>query len=252
LALSQESSNSKLYLLIVILSIAVVVLTAGLYAKIVSSNMVGKFPEDKTLSVTGSSWQLVFPDTASINIGVITKATTARDASDKNTQAMKAVINILKNLGIQEKDIQTSTLSIQPDYNYPTDRAPVITGYSASNNVEVTTTMLDKLSDIVDMSVSVGANQINGISFTISEEKQKLIQKELLGKAANDANSRANNLAETLKVKIVSVKTASISEGGFPIAPSQVGQIVAEKTATPILPGESRITVSIQVTYIIE
>ena|SRR3989304_1441178 len=111
--MSQETSNSKLYLLIFILSIAVVVLTAGLYANIV--NVGGKFPEDKTLSVTGSSSQLVFPDTASINIGVITKAMTARESSDKNAQAMNAVINILKNLSIQEKDIRTSTLSIQPE-----------------------------------------------------------------------------------------------------------------------------------------
>jgi len=81
--MSQETSNSKLYLLIFILSIAVVVLTAGLYANIVSSNIGGKFPEDKTLSVTGSSSQLVFPDTASINIGVITKAMTARGSRDK-------------------------------------------------------------------------------------------------------------------------------------------------------------------------
>ncbi len=250
--MSQETSNSKLYLLIVILSIAVVVLTAGLYANIIGNNMGGKFSEDKTLSVTGSSSQLVFPDTASINIGVITKAMTARDASDKNAQAMNAVINILKNLSIQEKDIRTSTLFIQPDYNYPRDGAPVITGYTASNNVEVTTTMLDKLSDIVDMSVMNGANQVNGISFTVSEEKQKQIQEELLGKAANDANSKANKLAETLKVKIVSVKTASISEGGFPIFASPVGQTVAEKAATPILPGESKVSVSIQVTYIID
>ena len=250
--MSQETSNNKLYLLIVILSIAVVVLTAGLYANIVSSNIGGKFPEDKTLSVTGSSSQLVIPDTCSVTIGVITRATTARDASDKNAQAMNAVINILKNLSIQEKDIRTSTLSIQPEYTYPTDRAPVVTGYSASNNVEVTTTMLDKLSDIVDMSVAGGANQVSGISFTVSEEKQKQIQGELLQKAANDANSRANKLAENLKVKIVSVKTASISEGGFPIFAAPLGQVTAEKAATPILPGESRVSVSIQVTYKID
>ena len=250
--MSQETSNNKLYLLIVILSIAVAVLAAGSYANIVGSNIGGKFSEDKTLSVTGSSSQLVIPDTASINIGVITKAMTARDASDKNAQAMNAVINVLKNLSIQEKDIRTSALSIQPEYNYPTERAPVITGYSASNNVEVTTTMLDKLSDIVDMSVAGGANQVNGISFTVSEEKQKKIQEELLAKAVADADSKAKKLAENLKVKIVSVKTAATSEGGFPIFASPLAQVTAEKAATPILPGESRVTVSIQVTYKID
>ncbi len=244
-----DNSNSRQYFLFIILSIAVVVLAAGLYVSVVS-NTGTMVPEQRTLSVSGSSSDLVIPDTASISIGVIIRSTTAKEASDKNARVMNAVIGVLKELGLQDREIRTSVLSIQPVYSSPREGdVPVITGYSASNNIEVTTKMLDRLGDIVDRSVAVGANQISGITFTLSDEKQKQILEGLVAKAAEDANSRANKLAQSLKVKIVSVKTSSISEGGFFPSPAP---LLAEKAVTPVLPGESRITLSVQVTYVIE
>jgi uncharacterized protein YggE len=243
--MSEEPSNSKMYVLVIILSIAVVVLAAGLYATLITGP-----GEQRTLSVSGTSSQLVIPDTASLSIGVITRSTTAREASDRNAAVMNAIIGALKNLGLQDNEMRTSILSLQPVYNYSRDGDVLaITGYSASNNVEVTTKMLDKLGDIVDKSVPAGANQVSGITFMLSDEKQKQIREELIATAVDDANSRANKLAENLKVKIVSVKTSSISEVGFLPSPAP---LFAEKAATPVLPGESQVTLSVQVTYVID
>jgi uncharacterized protein YggE len=163
---------------------------------------------------------------------------------------MTSVINALKSQGLGDREIRTSFLSIQPLYRSPAEGGtPNITGYSASNNVQVTTKMLGNLSDIVEKAVAAGANQVSGISFTVSEEQQRQIHDELLVKAVNDSSAKAGLLAQSLKVRITGVRTASISEGALPpvLAPATV-----EKTGAPIQPGESQVSLSVQVTYMIE
>lgn len=245
-----ERSNNKLYTLLVILSIAVVVLAAMFYAFVVSGTGVKltTSPEYRTISVSGTASTSVIPDTASLSIGVITQDATAKEASGMNAASMNNVTAALKNLGLLDKEIQTSSISIQPVYNYTRD-VPVIVGYSASNNVLITTRNLDKLSDIMDKSIASGANQVSGISFIVSEEKQRQIVGDLLSAAVNDAKSKADDLAKSLNVNIANVKTSSISERTqmFPVMAA-----LAEKAATPIQPGESKVTLSVQVTYIIE
>ncbi len=252
----EEKSNSKLIILLIILSLAIVVMAAGLYTLAVTGTTGVKMFNVTTpsgqneLSVSGSASEYVAPDTATMTAGVLTQAATAKEASEKNAASMNAVINAIKNLGIGDKDIRTSYLSIQPVYNYPKDGgAPTITGYSASNNVEVTTGDIGKLSDIVDRSVAAGANQVSGISFSVSEEKQKQTRAQLLADAVKDAEEKAGNLAKSLNVRITGVRTSSISDTGFP-QPFVSG--LAEKAPTPIQPGESRITLSVQVTYLID
>lgn len=246
--MSQETSESKLYMLIVILSIALVVLAAGLYV----SDVKNIASEQRTISVSGSASTFAIPDTASISLGIVTEAATAKEASDKNAASMNTVITTLKSFGLQDKDIRTSFLSLQPVYNYSREGVPIIVGYSASNNVEITTTMLDKLGDIVDKSIASGANRVSGISFIISDEKQRQIRHELLSEAANDSEAKAKALAQSLNVKITGVKTASISEVFPPIPFVSTFAEKAPVPATPVLPGESKVTLSVDVAYIIE
>ncbi len=247
----QETSDNKLYVIIVILSIAIVVMAAGLYSVAVAGTAGVKLfnvtaPGEKLLSVSGSASAFVVPDTASINLGVLTEAPSAREASDKNAVLMNAVVGALKNQGLKDNEIRTSVFSIQPVYSYPKEGgAPNITGYSASNSVIVTTMMVGNLSDIIDKSVASGVNQVNGISFLVSEEKQKQIRDELLAAAVTDAREKADKLAESLRVKITDVSSTSISEGGFP----QPTALAIVEKAAPIQPGESEVSLSIQVTY---
>jgi len=90
--------------------------------------------EEHTLQYLGLRRENVAPDTASLSIGVVVQSATAKQASDKNAGSMKVVINELKNIGLQDKDIQTSFLSIQPVYKY--NGVTTIEAYSASNNVQ--------------------------------------------------------------------------------------------------------------------
>ncbi|MBE0522091.1 MAG: SIMPL domain-containing protein [Candidatus Methanoperedenaceae archaeon] len=240
--MTQEISNNKLYLVIAALSIAIVLMAFALMPRAIQG-------QENTLFVSGSAEKSIAPDTASLSIGVVVQASTAMMASDENAVLMSAVISELNNLGLEAKDIQTSMISIHPVYAF--NGAQTIVSYSASNNVRVTTNELDIVSEIIDRSTAAGANQIGGVSFSVSEEKQKEIRDELLAGAVTDASSKANKLAENLDIRIVGVKTASISDVGFPQPFFRDTAFVEERAATPIQPGEMEVTLSVQVTYIV-
>ncbi len=245
--MSEEISNNKLYYIILVLSIAVLLMAVVWFAR---PPAISGQKEEYTLSISGSSEKNVAPDTASLSIGVVVQSPTAKEASDKNAVSMNTVINELKNIGLQDKDIQTSFLSIQPVYK--SNGAQTIEAYSAANDVQVTTTMLDNLSDIIDRSTAAGANQIGSVSFSVSQEKQKGLREELLSEAVSDASSKANDLAKKLDIRIVGVKTSSISDGGIVQPFLREVSITEGKVATPIMPGEIKVSLSVQVTYIVE
>ncbi|WP_440951800.1 SIMPL domain-containing protein [Methanococcoides sp. FTZ1] len=243
----QETSNNKLYYVLLALSIAVVLLAAVIYAvPFISSDQ----STESTIFITGDAQTNVVPDTASLSIGVVVQAPTAKEASDENAVLMDAVIKELRDLGLEDNEIKTSYVSVYPVYSY--DGKPAIEAYSASNNVQVTTKSLDKLGDIIDRSTAAGANQIGGVSFTVSDEKQNELRDELLTAAVNDASSKATQLADSLGVKIVGVQSSSINEGqAYPVyyeVPAMAEEAIA---STPIEPGENTVSLSVQVTYIV-
>ncbi len=247
--LSQENSNNKLYYIVLALSIVLVLMAIALYA---SSQATSEKNTEHTIYMTGYAENKAVPDTASLSIGVVTQYPTSKEAVDENAVVMSAVITELKAIGLEDKDIQTSYVSVYPMYNY--DGEPTIEGYSASNSVQVTTMTLDILSDIIDRSAAAGANQIGSISFSVSDEIQKELRQELIDEAVDDALSKAEMLASSLDVKITGVLTSSVSDSGgsriyYDVAEEAIAQ---DSVSTPILPGESTVSMSVQVTYLIE
>ncbi|WP_321418219.1 SIMPL domain-containing protein [uncultured Methanomethylovorans sp.] len=242
--MTDETSSNKMYIVLVVLAIAVALMAAVIYANSVATS--GQNGEH-TLSISGSGEQKMTPDTASLSVGVVVQASTANESSTQNAAIMSAVISELKRIGLQDNEIQTSYVSIQPVYDYSGTQK--IVAYSASNNVQVTTQKVDSLSAIIDGATAAGANQIGGITFSVSDKKQQELRDELFKAAVADASSKAEKLASSLGVIIVGVQTASVSEGGNvqPLySPSAAGAAVA----TPIQPGETTVSLSVQVTYI--
>lgn len=246
--LSQENSN-KLYYLVIALSVALLFLAASQFA---SSQATSQEGIEHTIQVNGDAEKMVIPDTAILNIGVVVESQTAKEATDESAVLMNAVIEELKSIGLEDSEIQTSYVSVYPIYNYDGNRT--IEGYSASNSVQVTTTKLDNLSEIIDRSTGAGANQIGGISFTVSDEMQEDLREELINEAVTDASSKASILAESLGVTIVGVQSSSLSDSGGPVLYYGVAEEAVEEEAvsTPIQPGESSVSMSVQVTYLIE
>ena len=127
-------------------------------------------PMDRTVTVSATGTVSAEPDEATISTGVTSEAKTAREALAKNTDAMKKVIAELKAKGVEPKDIQTTQFNVEPVYVYPQEgKPPNITGYRVTNAVGMRVRKLDSLGDVLDQLVTVGANQMNGISFEVSK-----------------------------------------------------------------------------------
>lgn len=197
--------------------------------------------------VTGTGTVRTTPDQARITIGVETRAGTPDEALSENSARMTRVVEALRELGIPDTSIKTSYFSISPIYNYTKGYAEIV-GYSAVNTVEVTTTLLDKLGPIIDEAVAAGANQIDSVYFSLTEEKERELRDRAIAAAAADAASKAGKLAESMNVKLVGIKEMSIGGGSVPFI---VRSEAAPTPPPPILPGEETITYTVQVTYII-
>ena len=200
------------------------------------------------ISVTGEANVSVAPDQAQIDGGVTSDAKTAREASDANNAAMGRVLLALKAAGIEEKDYQTSRLSLQPQYAPNRTGSSPITGYRASNRVTIRLRDVTKVANVIDVLVGAGANDIGGINFTVSQPSNHL--DEAREKAVADARRKAEIFARAAGVTLG--EPLSISEEGAP-APMFRGKLAAPMAAgAPVAQGEETLSVSVNVSWAIK
>jgi uncharacterized protein YggE len=201
------------------------------------------------ISVTGEATLSVPPDLAQVDGGVTSEAKTAREASDANNAAMGKVLLALKGAGIDEKDFQTSRLSLQPQ-SAPnrTSGPPVIVSYRASNRVTIRLRDVTKVAGVIDTLVGAGANDIGGINFMVSQSSKLLDQAR--EQAIADARRKAEIYAKAAGVTLGA--PISISEEGSP-APIQFRKMVAPMAAaTPVAQGEETLGVTVSVSWAIK
>ncbi len=204
---------------------------------------------DRTISVGGTGTVTLVPDVADLHVGVVVQKPKVREAQAAAATAMEGVVKALRAAGIAERDIQTTTLSLQPVYVYPTNASPRITGYELRNGVVATVRDLTRLADAVDGALAGGGTTLDGLAFRVDDPTAAEAQART--QAMKAARAKADALAAAAGVSIVGV--ASISEESSP-APWPVpyaGARAADEAATPILPGTSEITVSVSVVYLL-
>ncbi len=203
----------------------------------------------RTITVNGEGIASAAPDMAVISIGVQSEGKTAAEALRQNSAEMSATIDKLKKLGVADKDIQTSGLSISPRYDYEKNRsAPPIVGYIASNTVTVRLRDLDKAGGVIDQAVQSGANSLGGISFTFADPQP------LMDAARRDAVKQATAQAELLTDAAgVSLGRLITIQGGYASNPSpqpvRARMEMAADKAVPLEAGESAITASVTLVY---
>ena len=192
------------------------------------------------------------PDIAEITAGVMTQATTASQAMRDNSQRMAAVIGALKKAGIAERDIQTASINLNPQYRYAENQPPQLVGYQASNQVRVRFREVARAGSVLDALVSQGANQINGPSFTLDNPDSAL--DEARTAAITKARQRADLYASATGLKVKRILAISEGGQGGPPPPMPVMRAMAAKESadTAIEPGENRISVSVNVTFELE
>jgi hypothetical protein len=202
-----------------------------------------------TLNLAAHGETRVTPDMATINLGVTTEGKTAAAALSANATRMTAVIAALKAGGIAEKDIQTSNLNLAPQYRYVENQPPQLTGYQASNQVTVTVRDLKKLGVAVDAVVAAGANQVNGISFGLTDPTAA-------ENAAREAAVKALSAKADLYARATGYRIGrlvSLSEGGgyMPAPPPMPMMARAQsfKDSTPVAAGELEVRIEVQGVY---
>jgi uncharacterized protein YggE len=208
-------------------------------------------PPSHTITVTGSADVKAVPDQAMVQLGVTTRASTAQTAMAQNNTAMAQVVAALKQLGIPAVNIQTSSVSLNPIYNQPPPQnpglAPQLAGFEASNSVSVLLSDLTLVGPAIDAGVAAGANQIQGISFRLSNEQP--FQLTALQQAGMQARAKAQALATSLGVTLGSVD--AILESSAQSTPVYPGAVSAPNVApaTPILPGQVDVHADVQVRF---
>jgi hypothetical protein len=202
------------------------------------------------ISVTGEATVSAAPDQAQIDGGVTSEARTAREASEANNAAMGKVLLALKGAGIEEKDFQTSRLSLQPQ-SAPNRNGPgpsTIVSYRASNRVTVRLREIGKLAGLIDTMVAAGANDIGGINFTVSNASKLL--DEAREQAVADARRKAEIYARAAGVTLGA--PLSISEEGAPGPLFRAKMVGGMAAAAPVAPGEETLQVTVSVSWAIK
>lgn len=207
----------------------------------------------RTIEVTGNGQTTVEPDQAMVALGVETDAANASQALAQNNQQMQSLLNALQQAGVSKADIQTQLVQLQPKRQPPVtpqqstgqEGQPEITGYTATNVVQVRVRSLDQLGALIDAAVGAGANQVQGIDFVVSNPSQATDQ--AVQAAWQDARRQAEQLATLaggelgLVLQVRQTSASPLPRGGVAFA--------AEAAAVPIAPGSQEVQASVDVTW---
>ena len=197
------------------------------------------------IQATGTSTRA--PDIATIGAGVVTQAARAGDAMAANAKAMSATIAALKRAGVADRDIQTQSVNLQPQYRYGDNQPPVLTGYQANNRVSVRIRDMGGAGGIIDALVASGANQIDGP--TLSVEHPEAALDEARAKALATARTRADLYAKAAGLTVRRI--VRISESEESRQPPRPMMMMAAKRmdSTPVEVGEQELAVNLSVVF---
>ena len=208
-----------------------------------------------TLTVSGHGEARVDPDEATVRLGVVAQAPTARAAQEQVNRAAGAALDAVRKLGIEAKNIQTSGLSLSPLYSQgrpgAEQQAPRISGYQANNSVTVRIEDLSKVGPVIDAGLGAGANSLDGVEFGLRNDETA--RAAALADAVRNARAKAEALAQALKVRLVEI--LDVAEGGVAINPPPIPKVgrfaVAEAMAveTPVSTGQVGVEASVVIRY---
>jgi uncharacterized protein YggE len=236
--------RNKIFLLSLIIFLSLILSACGTaYAQEAASEPL------RTINVTGKGEVILTPDIATVSIGVRSEGEDAAKAVAENNAKSEAVVEALKDVGIDEKDIQTTNFNIYPQQQYDDQGNIQDTFYIVENSVRVTVRDLDNIGELLNAAVEAGANSIYGVQFDVEDDESARSDARLA--AVDDAQQQAEELAAAAGVGIGRVQSI-MTYGGSPV-PLYEGKggagpmsLAAE---VPISPGQLMLTVDVNVVY---
>jgi uncharacterized protein len=207
-------------------------------------------PEKKssrTVTVTGEETVNVQPDMAIAQIGVVTTDKELTEAQRKNNESSSSILDSFTQNGIAEKDIQTSTYQIYPQYDF-VDGKQMFKGYEVRQIFSVKIREIDKVGAIIDDAVQSGANTIERVQFTLSEPHT--YYQQALSRAYEDALKKAQVLARSSGTTLNPLPLAIIEDSSIPMIPgSAKAYVLAAESTAPVQPGEAEVTARLTVKF---
>jgi uncharacterized protein YggE len=212
---------------------------------------------DNTMSMSAEGRVTAKPDLATVTVGVLTNAKTAKLAQDDNNKNINQVTEAVKKLGIKDEDITTSNFSVYPNYTY-TNGKSVIDGYQANQTLTVKVHGIDQstetLNKVLDAAIASGSNQLQGVNFGFNDPDN--LRQQARTQALDKAKQKAQELASQAGLKLG--KVISISESGsgyYPPMPYAtdskmgMGGAVANESMAAVQPGSQDITATMTVIF---
>ena len=213
-----------------------------------------------TITVSDTGEIYAKPDLALVTFSVVNEAKTVAEAMAQNTEDMNGVINFVKDQGVEEKDLKTTSFNIYPRYEYQKVEAEieiypyppgkrVLVGYEITQSLEVKIRDMTKIGKIIEGATEFGANQVGDLQFTI--DKQDELKKQARAEAIEKAKTKAKELAEQLGVKLVRIINFNESS----VVPYYYGlekmavSLVAGAETPQMETGENKIEVTVSITY---
>lgn len=227
----------------------IVIAAAGAYFKWVGALPISVTQTQKmsTFDVNGEGKIVIAPDQAVINMGVVEDGTNLKQVQENVNKKMSDLAKSLKSLGVDEKDIKTTSYNFYPDYQYKNQ-------FHAQASLAVTVRDLDQVSSAMDLITTLGLDNVSGPMFTLSDELMNKTVKEARGLAIEKAKAKAEELSGLAGMKLGRI--VNISEGGATppnflmrdaVAPAAMGG--EAKVATPIEPGSNEVSVVVTLSY---
>ncbi|PGY13875.1 SIMPL domain-containing protein [Bacillus sp. AFS031507] len=193
-------------------------------------------PKDYLIKVSGEGEMAIQPDSASVNLGIITESKQVITAQQQNSLEVTKVIDSLISLGITKNNIQTFDYRIESDYDYDQGKQ-IFRGYKITHILQVKIEDLSIVGKVVDTAVQNGVNYVSNVQFTVKNKES--FYKQVLGMAVNNAIEKAKTIAGTLNVSLIPTPRLVI-EGGRTVQPvfNQPGAFVKGAASTLIEPGQ--------------
>jgi hypothetical protein len=205
------------------------------------------------VTMTGYGAVQSTPDRAWVSVGIEARAVQVKAAQQKAAEAMAAIQQRLKALGIPENAVRTSSFNVQQDWAYVQGRRN-LRGYVVSNQIEVKVDDITTVPAVLDGSIAAGANMIHGIRWDMQD--RQALERQALQRAFEDARGRAQAIAVASGVRLGGVHAVHESRAGQARPMAYVGNAVAEQSLqaadTPISPGEIDIRATVTVSFLIQ
>lgn len=203
---------------------------------------------------TGRAELEVVPDEAQVSVGITIQRSTVSATQEEANRVINAITRQLQSLGIKKEQIKTSNYSIYPNYDYNQGAGRII-GYNINSNLEIKLTDFELLNAVIDTATREGANQVGGVQFTLSKEKEAELKNQARQVAIKDAQESAQELARLSGIRLGRVVDVQENRDEFqpPMQFRQADTMVLESKVaadpTSVEPGSTTYSYRVSLSY---